>query len=406
MDNQFLRLLFYIFFSILIGVITGALDFIFSIGLDYASEFRILFFPYPLFFLPFIGLLICYLYKKYGKNSSKGMGLVFHSITEKDDLLPKRLIPFVVISTWLTHLFGGSAGREGVAVQIGATASNTIFSFIKKHSSIDIIEIKPILISCGIAAGFSGLFGTPIAATLFSIEVLKIGILEYKALFPVLISSYTAFLMSNYLGIKHFHFIIKNIPEFNVRNTSIIILSSLIFGFVGYLFSYLLNKIKTLHFFTKINPLKKIFIGSIILALMLFIFHSGRYSGLGTNLIENSFYGKSIYSYDWISKILFTVLTLGIGFQGGEVTPLFAIGASLGVVLGRIFDFPIEFLAALGYCCVFASATNTFLASVFIGLEIFGYNMTPYFFISCAIAFIFSGDLSIYSTQKKNHNKF
>lgn len=406
MNNQLCRLLFYLFFSIIIGVITGVLDFIFSLGLNYASEFRILFFPYPLFFLPFIGLLICYLYKKYGKNSSKGMGLVFHSTTEKEDLIPKRLIPFVVISTWLTHLFGGSAGREGVAVQIGATASNTLFSFIRKHSSMDISELKPILISCGIAAGFSGLFGTPIAATIFSIEVLKIGILEYKALFPVLVSSYTAFLVSNFLGINHFHFIIKDIPEFNLRNTTIIIVSSLIFGFVGYLFSFLLNKIKTLEFFTKINPLKKIFIGSILLALMLFIFHGGRYSGLGTNLIENSFYNKTIYSYDWISKILFTVFTLGIGFQGGEVTPLFAIGASLGAVLGRIFHLPIEFLAALGYCSIFASATNTFLASVFIGLEIFGYNMTPYLFISCAIAFIFSGDLSIYSTQQKNHRKF
>ena len=406
MNNKLFRLVFYIFFSIVIGIVTGTLDFIFYLGLNYASEFRILFFPYPLFFLPFIGLLICYLYQKYGKNSSKGMGLVFHSTIEKEDLIPKRLVPFVVISTWLTHLFGGSAGREGVAVQIGATASNTLFNFINKYLSIDIIEMKPILISCGIAAGFSGLFGTPIAATIFSIEVLKIGVLEYKALFPVLVASYSAFLMSNYLGVKHFHFIVKELPEFNLNNTTIIIISALIFGFVGYLFSFLLNKIKTLKLFTRTNPLKKIFIGSIFLALMLFIFHGGRYSGLGTNLIENSFYGKEIFYYDWISKILFTIFTLGIGFQGGEVTPLFSIGASLGVVLGRLFDFPIEFLAALGYCSIFASATNTFLASVFIGLEIFGYSMTPYFFVSCAIAFIFSGDLSIYSAQQKNHRKF
>lgn len=406
MNNRLLRLSFYLFFSIVVGVIVGIIDFIFSKGLNSVSQLRGEYFPYTLFFLPFAGILIIYLYEKYGKNSFKGMSLVFHSLATKEALIPKRLIPFVIVSTWLTHFFGGSAGREGVAVQIGATVANNFSTYLENKFSIKVSEIKPILASCGVAAGFSGLFGTPLAATIFSMEILKIGILEYRSLLPSLVSAYTALFISNYLGLEHFSFILKDIPKANMKNIFIIIFCSLIFSFIGYFFSFLLKKIKINSYLLKLNPMKRIFIGSIFLALMLYFIHNGRYSGLGTNLIEYSFHDNTIYSYDWLLKILFTVLTLGIGFQGGEVTPLFSIGASLGFILGNLFNLSPKFMAAIGYCTVFSSATNTFLASVFIGLEIFGYDMTLYLFISCAIAFVFSGDLGIYSDQKKNHHKF
>ena len=148
------------------------------------------------------------------------------------------------------------------------------------------------------------------------------------------------------------------------------------------------------------NPILKIFIIGIVLSIFLLIIHKGRYCGLGTNLISMSFNEKEIYIYDWILKFIFTVVTLSAGFQGGEVTPLFSIGASLGVVLGTFLGIPVELTAALGYAAVFGGATNTLLAPIFIGAEVFGFEYLPLFFITCSLAYVFNGNKSIYSAQK------
>ena len=346
-----------------------------------------------------------YLYRCYGNGSLKGMSYVFEAAHTDNIIIPKRLIPFSILSTWATHLFGGSAGREGVAVQIGATVANTIGNHIEKNYHINKNKFKKILISTGIAAGFSGLFGTPFAATIFSLEILNMGTIEYQALFPAFLAAYTAFETSEFFKVKHFHFIVTEFPQKNIKEIGFFILSSLVFAFTGYIFAFLLKSFKKNNFILSLNPIKKIFYGGIILAILLYLIHLGRYSGLGTNLINIAFSKEQLYWYDWIFKILFTVFTLGIGFQGGEVTPIFAIGASLGGVIGSFLGLPIEFLAAIGYCSVFASATNTFLASFLIGIEIFGCNMAGYLFISCAIAYLFSGELSIYEGQKKSHLK-
>lgn len=405
MKHRFNRIIFYVIFSILIGSVVGTIDTIFSLGLNLVGEIREENFKYLIYFLPFIGILIALSYKKYGKGSGKGMGYVFEAAHSENTIIPKRLIPFAIISTWLTHMFGGSAGREGVAVQIGATISNNFANFLEKKLSFNLKEMKKILICSGISAGFSGLFGTPFAATIFSMEVLDMGCIEYRALFPALTSAYIAYFISNLMKITHFHFKVKNIPEANFKNIVLFLLSSLIFAIAGYIFAYSLKKLKKAEFMVKINPIKKIFFGGIILTILLIIAHHGRYSGLGTNLIRDAFNDKVIYSYDWLLKIVLTVFTLAIGFQGGEVTPLFSIGASLGAVLGVYFGLSVQFLAAIGYCAVFASATNTFLSCFMIGIEIFGYDMAGYLFISCAIGYLFSGETSIYDGQKKEHKK-
>lgn len=405
MKHRFNRVIFYLIFSILIGTIVGTIDTIFSLGLTWVSKTRVENFKYLIYFLPFIGVLIVLSYKKYGKGSSKGMGYVFEAAHSENTIIPKRLIPFAIISTWATHLFGGSAGREGVAVQIGATTSNAVANFLEKKFKFNLKEVKKILICSGIAAGFSGLFGTPFAATIFSLEVLSMGCIEYSALFPALTSAYVAYFISHLMKISHFHFKVQNIPEPNLKNIFYFLIASLSFAVAGYLFAYSLKKLKKVEFMKKIEPTKKIFFGGILLVIFLILAHHGRYSGLGTNLITASFSGETIYSYDWILKILFTVVTLAIGFQGGEVTPLFSIGASLGACLAGYLGFPVEFLAAVGYCAVFASATNTFLACFMIGIEVFGYDMAGYLFIGCAIGYLFSGETSIYDGQKKEHQK-
>lgn len=386
-------------FSILIGLIVGVLDTIFGKTLLAITKIRENIFLLLIPFLSIIGVIIVYLYKKYGGKSSKGMGLIFEVYQNKEEKIPLRLIPFVILSTWATHLFGGSAGREGVAVLIGGTFSNFISRKIK------IKDVKNILLISGMAAGFSGLFQTPIAAILFALEVLVTGKLFYKALVPAIFSSFIASYTSNLLGLEKFTFNLSlslNI-NFNFLTILKIIILGIIFGLVGCGFSICLKFFKKFFSEKFKNPIKRIFLVSIFLTIIFILLHNGRYSGLGTNLINNSFYNETIYYYDWILKFILTIITLSIGFQGGEVTPLFSIGASLGVILSYIFNLPIEFVAAIGYLCVFGSATNVFFAPIFIGCEVFGYNYMPYFFIAMAFSYTFNFNKSIYFLQQKGN---
>lgn len=405
MKDRIVRALFFSGFSIITGLIVGFIDVFFSKGLILAANLRVEYFNKLIIFLPFVGVLMIFLYKKYGKGSLKGMGYVFEAAHMENVIIPKRLIPFSIISTWATHLFGGSAGREGVAVQIGATVANTITIYVEKKIKLNINDLKKILISTGISAGFSGLFGTPFAATIFSLEILNMGVVEYKALFPAFLAAYTAFGVSEYFEMKHFHFLIEEFPKNDMRNITMFLMATFIFAVAGYCFAFFLKNFKKNKYMVGLDPIKKIFFGGIVLGFLIWLVYGGRYSGLGTNLIDIAFSKEQLYSYDWILKMFFTIFTLGIGFQGGEVTPIFAIGACLGGVLGTWFGIPVEFLAAIGYCAVFASSTNTFLASFLIGIEIFGYNMAGYLFVACAMAYLFSGELSIYEGQKKEHLK-
>lgn len=253
------------------------------------------------------------------------------------------------------------------------------------------------------AVGFAGLFRTPIAATFFALEVLVAGELRYRALFPAVSASITASVISGLMGLGKFTFALKEAmpTDFGMSWDLLwkLLVLGLIFGVVGGLFAWALKLAKK--FTGKIkNPILRIALMGIGLAAVLMLLYQGRYSGLGTNLIQSSFHGETIYYWDWILKAILTILTLAAGFQGGEVTPLFSIGASLGVALSGIFGLPVVFVAALGYAAVFGGATNTLLAPILIGGEIFGYEYLPCFFIVCVIAYIFNLNKSIYSPQK------
>lgn len=381
--------------SIVIGLIVGSLDALFGEVLIKLSNFRVTHFIYLVPFLSIAGMLFTYLFYKYGANSHKGMNLIFLAGHEKEKQIPMRLIPFTMIGTWITHLFGGSVGREGVAVQLGATISNWLGRKLRleKHSSS--------LIVVGMAAGFAGLFGTPIAATFFAMEVLVVGKLKHEALLPALIAAFTASSTSQALGLEKFSFALNFSIQMNVQLFIKLIFIGIIFGITGATFARILEKTKTF-FKEKIpNPITRIGLGGLILTVLLIVLNQGRYSGLGTNLIEASFFNEQIYVYDWALKMLLTILTISFGFLGGEVTPLFTIGATLGVILAQITGLPIIFVAALGYSSVFGSATSTLLAPIFIGGEVFGFQYIPYFFIVCSIAYCCSTRYTIYPLQKE-----
>jgi H+/Cl- antiporter ClcA len=380
--------------AVVIGAVVGALDAGFGEMLIYLTGVREHFFIPLILLLPAAGVVIAKSYSMVGGKCVKGMGLIFQVGHGEEDVIPLRLIPLTVIGTWMTHLFGGSAGREGVAVQIGATVSHWVGRKLNMGS-----DSKVFLVT-GMAAGFSGLFQTPIAACFFALEVLVAGSLQYTALFPAVIAAFAANTVSRSLGLEKFHYDLQTQIQINPAFIIKIILSGIIFGLAGALFAHGLKLVKDRLNKAFESPVRKIAIVGTILVILLILSGMGRYSGLGTNLIYAGFHGNKIYQWDWILKLIFTIITLAAGYQGGEVTPLFAIGSSLGAALAVLLGLPVEFAAALGYTAVFGSATNTLLAPVFIGAEVFGYSYVPYFFVVCCVAYVFNDNKSIYSAQK------
>ncbi len=381
--------------SILIGAIVGVIDTIFGRTLLWLSAFREAHFIYLIPFLAPAGIGFLYLFLKYGKNSPQGMGLIFRVGHQEETAIPKRLPLFVIVGTWLTHLFGGSAGREGVAVQVGATVAHWVGKLVKGVDFSQFIVI-------GMAAGFAGLFETPIAASFFALEVLVVGKLRYDALLPTLLAAFTASSISRWLGLEKFSVALDVPVSVDLAFAVKLLLLGIAFGLAGKLFAAALKWTKVFLLEKIPDPLRRIGLVGVGLSMLLFVFFQGRYSGLGTNLISFSFTGEKIEVYDWLLKLLLTVLTLSAGYQGGEVTPLFAIGASLGAVLAPVLGLPVVLVAALGYAAVFGSATNTLLAPILIGSEVFGFTYFPYFFVVCCVAFVCNGNNSIYGNQKNN----
>lgn len=384
----------YVLLAVVVGIIVGAIDALFGRVLLFITDFRTEHYKILLPFLPIAGLLITYMYNKCSKESLKGMSLVLETTQEKRDGIPKALIPLVMIGTWITHLFGGSAGREGVAVQIGATLSHNISKKLNLPNNGKVMAIV------GMSAGFGGLFQTPLAALFFAIEVITVGVLEYEALLPAFVGAYVASTTSHLLGLEKFFVNINDTIPIDEKAVVKIIILGIAFGLAGKAFSYSLSKLKVFMGNKFKNPYVRIGVVSIPLAVLLFIVLGGRYCGLGTNIINNCFNDGTVYSYDFILKIAFTVITLSIGFQGGEVTPLFAIGASLGYVLGGVMGLNPVVTASLGYAAVFGSATNTLIAPMLIGLEVFGSQNMTMFVVVCIIAYVLNGNKSIYSAQE------
>lgn len=382
--------------AIPIGLIIGAIDAIFGRALLAIGSFRDAHLIFLLPFLALAGLAIAFCYKTWGKNTSRGMSLVFDVGHGREESISLRLVPLIMGGTWITHLFGGSAGREGVAVQIGATVSHWIGRKLPfKHPGNTFLLI-------GMAAGFAGLFRTPLAATVFALEVLVAGRLEYRALFPALIASLVASATSGALGLEKFEVALTATVSLDATGITRLAILGVVFGIVGGAFAWCLAHAKTLAGRLAPNPYVRIGVIGVTLSILLFALWQGRYCGLGTNLISAAFAnGATIYSWDWIAKFILTIVTLAAGYQGGEVTPLFSIGASLGVAISGLVGIDPLLCAALGYAATFGGATNMLLAPIFIGCEVFGFSYLPAFFIVCTVAYLFNMDKSIYTLQER-----
>jgi H+/Cl- antiporter ClcA len=366
--------------------------------------------PWLLYLLPLAGVFIYFLYKVAGKNAARGHNLLMDEIHEPGGGVPMRMAPLVLITTLITHLFGGSAGREGTAVQMGGS----IAGFFAKKFRLSVSDTR-ILLMTGIAASFGAVFGTPVAGAVFALEVIAIGRIRYDALLPCFMASVLADIVCAAWGIHHTGYHI----DYNGAGKTIfaffhidllllleVILAGVLFGLTGYLFSTLTRIIKSsadrwIHIKWLVP-----FSGGLAIIAFTWLLGTTDYLGLGVTSdgkgvsIVSCFHEGGAGSFSWLWKLLFTAITLGTGFKGGEVTPLFFIGAAMGNMLAVQCGMPVDLLAGLGFIAVFAGATNTPLACTLMGVELFGGANICYYAVACFTAYYFSGRTGIYESQR------
>ncbi len=383
--------------SLCCAVVMGIISFVFLKMLGLSSVFRE-FFPYCIWFLPLSGMLTAFVYKRYGGESSKGNNLIIQSANEGVKV-PKRLAFLTFIFTLLTHFSGGSAGREGTAVQIGGTLTSNVADKLGFKS-----EDRKIIILSGLSAAFGSVFGTPLAGAFFGMEVCCIGQLSVSAVIPCFLSSYLANAVTLLLGATHEVHKISAIPSLDIKSVLVFISASILFGLIGKLFALGVKYLKLLYAKIFKNTVLSALIGSVIVVLLIVLLNLNEYEGLSTWQQTTAFEGNANW-YDMPVKFILTTLTLGAGFQGGEVTPLFDIGASFGGWYANMFGIEPSFLAAIGLICVFGSAANTPITTIMLGIELFGAEAVPYFVFASLISFIASGKSGIYPAQERKLSK-
>lgn len=382
----------WIFICALVGIFSGSASAFFLVALDWVSQFRehnI----WIIWFLPIGGLSIGFVYHYYGNEVVKGNNLLLEHYENPQKIISFKMAPLVLFSTLITHLFGGSAGREGTAVQMGGAIADQFTRFFKLNTSD-----RKTLIIIGISAGFASIFGTPLAGAVFAVEVLYFSKITFKSIIFSFFTAYIAYFTVEFWQVKHTQYSIPLIPEMTIINFGWIIIVGVLFGLTAMLFS------RSTHFWghlffkiIKYPPLRP-FIGGIILALAFYFIGTTKYIGLGIPIIVDSFSVPNA-SYDFILKILFTGFTIGAGFKGGEVTPLFFVGATLGSALSLVVPLPIALLAGMGFVAVFSGATHTPIACTIMGMELFGIESGIFIGIACLVAYFSSGSVGIYHAQ-------
>lgn len=376
----------------LIGFFSGSASAFFLIALEWATNYREDN-KWIIWLLPIGGLLIGLSYYYLGKSVVKGNNLLLEEYENPQKTIPLKMAPLVLFGTLLTHFFGGSAGREGTAVQMGGAIADQFTQIFKLDNSD-----RKIILILGISAGFASIFGTPLAGALFALEVVYFSKISIKSIPLSFLAGYIAYYTVEIWQVKHTHYSIPFVPEMSLTNLLWVIIVSLLFGLAAMLFSRSTHFWGTLFSKTIHYPPLRPFVGGIVLATAFFFIGTSKYTGLGVPVIVEAFSNPNA-PYDFLLKILFTGFTLGAGFKGGEVTPLFFVGATLGSALSLVVPLPIALLAGIGFVAVFSGATHTPIACTVMGMELFGIESSIYIAVACIIAYFSSGSVGIYKTQ-------
>ncbi|MCR5195174.1 MAG: chloride channel protein [Pseudobutyrivibrio sp.] len=385
--------------SILIGLVVGLFSTAFGVSMRYMIQTRETH-PWLIYLLPFGAIIITFIYKKVLKTKDSGTNTVIAAI-QSDEKLPARLAPLIFVATCITHLIGGSAGREGAALQMGGAIGNGL-GRIFKLSPTD----KKTMIMCGMSAAFSALFGTPMAAAIFSMEVISVGIMHYAALVPCVIASLVARAVAAHFGLGAEEFVIGELPKFGIKTAITICIFAILCGLVSMLFCTALHTYEDFLSDKLKNPYLKGFIGGCSVLLLTLIVGSQDFNSTGSAIIASCFTGAAIGLEYFLLKIIFTTLTLSCGYKGGEIVPTLFIGATFGAAMGPIIGMPPSLMAAVGMGALFCGVTNCPISSLLICFELFGYKPMPYFLLAVAFSYWVSGYTGLYKSQKIVYSKY
>lgn len=380
----------WLFLSVLSGACIGSASALLLVSLEWATQYR----EHHLWIialLPVAGLLIGLMYHYWAGTASRGNNYLIEEIRSPHDIIPFRMAP-LVIGTVLTHLFGGSAGREGTGVQMGGAIADQ-FSRLFRMRRRD----HRLMVAIGISAGFASVFGTPLAGAVFGLEVIVVGRMRYEAILPSFLSAAVASMVCHAWGVEHTHYVVPEVPFPDASNLLWTIGAGILFGLAAMLFSRSIGFWSGMAKRISYPPFRPL-IGGLVIAAAVWMMGTTKYIGLGVPTIVASFSEQQMW-YDFLLKILFTTFTIGVGFKGGEVTPLFFVGATLGSALSAVVPLPMGLLAGIGFVAVFAGATNTPIACTLMGIELFGAEPGLYLGIACVVAYLFSGHTGIYTAQ-------
>ena len=395
-----------------VGILAGSASALFLWSLNWVTEYR-WHHGWLLFFLPVAGVALAWVYERLGKSAAGGNNLIIEQIHEPGGGVPRRMAPLILIGTLVTHLFGGSAGREGTAVQMGGSLASA-YGRLCRYSE----ENMRVLLMAGVAAGFGSVFGTPLTGAIFAMEVLVIGRMRYDALVPVLVASVVGDYTCAAWGVGHARYAIafdgmtNGYLHLDGWLVAKVVLAAAIFGLVSRLFVELIHVLQK--GFEGLVPqawLRPALGGALVIVLV-YLIGTRDYLGIGVSspdehavTLLSAFRAGGATPWSWWWKLLFTAITLSVGFKGGEVTPLFFIGATLGNTLAWLLGAPVDLFAGLGFIAVFAGAANTPLACTVMGIELFGSHNAVYFAIACFVAYFFSGHTGIYLSQRVGEAK-
>jgi len=387
---------------VVFGSLTGALVGFFSSAFYFVLSFVNIVREqndWIIYLLPVGGLAIVALYKILHNEKDGGTNLVISAI-HSGNRIPLRMTPSIFFSTAITHLFGGSAGREGAALQIGGSIGNalgTVFKFDEKD--------KHVVIMCGMSAAFSTLFGTPMAAAIFPMEVVSVGVMYYMALVPCVVSSLTAHGVAVLLGVAGESFHVTGIPTLSLLPVLQIVLVAVICAFVSIGFCGVLHRIEELYKKYLKNPYIRIFVGGCAVVLLTVLVGNHDYNGAGMHTIELAVEGHVVPEAFFL-KMIFTALTIGAGYKGGEIVPTFYVGATLGCLLGQLLGFSPSLCAAIGMVSLFCGVTNCPISTLLISFELFGFEGMPYYLLAVAFSYMLSGYSGLYHSQKIMYSKY